>query len=71
MPLSRTLVALGQIAPAQSAEIDFALTYLYLDERRYRSDTAYSGTGLHGTDALDGDYSMHAHMVGLGLVQVF
>lgn len=45
--------------------------YLYLDERRYRSDTAYSGTGLHGTDALDGDYSMHAHMVGLGLVQVF
>lgn len=45
--------------------------YLWLDDRRYRSDTRYIGTALHGTDALDGDYSMHAHMVGLGLTQVF
>ncbi len=49
-------------------------SYMYVmgDDRNYRSATPYApGGDVNGTDALNGDYEMHANLFGIELVKVF
>lgn len=69
----RHLFSLGV---AQSLGHGFSLeaSYMYVlgVDRDYRSSRHYTtGSDINGSDALDGDYSMDAHLIGLELVKVF
>lgn len=55
----------------QGYTLEGAYMYVVAEERNYRSATRYSGGDLNGTSALDGDYSMDAHLIGLQITKVF
>lgn len=55
----------------QGYSLEAAYMYVKAEDRDYRSSTPYTGSDLNGTDALDGDYSMDAHLVGLAIVKAF
>lgn len=66
---------LFSIGLAQSLGNGYSLeaAYMYVrgEDRHYRSGTAYTGTELNGTTALNGDYAMDAHLIGLEIVKTF
>ncbi|GAB0150189.1 MULTISPECIES: OmpP1/FadL family transporter [unclassified Marichromatium] len=68
----RHLFSIG-VAHSLDRGLSLEAGYMYVmaEDRNYRSNTAYSGHGVNGTDALDGDYEMDAHIFGLELVKVF
>lgn len=51
--------------------IEAGYMYVKANDRTIRSSTPYRGGDVNGTDALDGDYEMDAHLIGLGIVKVF
>ncbi|EXJ15282.1 OmpP1/FadL family transporter [Imhoffiella purpurea] len=68
----RHLFGIG-VAQALGDGFQFEAGYMYVlaEERKYRSNTTYTGHDLNGTTALDGDYSMDAHLIGLQVVKTF
>ncbi|MBN2887328.1 MAG: porin [Chromatiaceae bacterium] len=69
---NRHLFSLGfahHLAPGLSVEGGYM--YVLAEDRDYRATTPYTGSDLNGTTALDGDYAMDAHLIGLELVKVF
>ncbi|NKN31772.1 OmpP1/FadL family transporter [Marichromatium bheemlicum] len=56
---------------AQGFSIEAGYMYVMAEDRNYRSDTPFTGQGVNGTSALNGDYEMDAHLFGLELVKVF
>ncbi|MFY9975802.1 MAG: porin [Chromatiaceae bacterium] len=56
----------------QGLSVELGYMYVYMDERRIRSATPYQpGGDVNGTDALNGDYEMDAHVIGIELVKAF
>jgi long-chain fatty acid transport protein len=51
--------------------IEAGYMYVKANDRTIRSSTPYRGGDINGTDALDGDYEMDAHLIGLEIVKVF
>lgn len=51
--------------------IEAGYMYVKADERRYRSNVPYRGGDINGTDAINGNYEMDAHLIGLEVVKVF
>jgi len=47
--------------------------YMYAmgNDRNYRSATPYKRADVNGTDAINGDYEMDAHLIGIEIVKVF
>jgi long-chain fatty acid transport protein len=46
--------------------------YVLMDERKIRSATPYrAGGDVNGTAALNGDFEMDAHVIGIELVKAF
>ena len=70
---NRHLFSLGLAqALGQGYSLEAGYMYVVAQDRDYRGDTRYlPGGALNGTDALNGDYSMDAHLLGLELVKVF
>ncbi len=59
-------------ALGQSLSLEAGYMYVMMDERRIRSATPYERGGeVNGTDALNGDYEMDAHVIGIELVKAF
>lgn len=58
---------------AQGLSVELGYMYVMMDERSIRSATPYrlGGDVVNGTAALNGDYEMHAHVVGIELVKAF
>lgn len=53
-------------------QIEAGYMYVKFLERSYRSARPYrGGSEINGTDAIDGDYDSHAHLVGLELSKSF
>ncbi len=47
-------------------QLEASYMYVIFEDRDYRSDRPYQGGGdINGTSAIDGDYSAHAHLIGL------
>ncbi|MBK1717267.1 OmpP1/FadL family transporter [Thiocystis violacea] len=55
----------------QGLSLEVACMYVQGEERGYSAQTRYSGGDLNGTTALNGDYSMDAHLIGLEIVKTF
>ncbi|NEX21972.1 porin [Thiorhodococcus mannitoliphagus] len=55
----------------QGYSLEAAYMYVTAADREYRSSTAYTGSDLNGTTALNGDYSFDAHLVGLQITKTF
>lgn len=69
---NRHLFSIGlSQALAQGWTVEAGYMYVLGEERKYRSGTRYTGTDLNGTTALNGDYTMDAHLIGLEVVKVF
>lgn len=51
--------------------LEAAYMYVRAEDRDYDGARTYTGGDLNGTTALDGDYSMDAHLIGLEVVKVF
>ena len=51
--------------------IEAGYMYVKANDRTIRSDTPYRVGDINGTDAIDGDYEMDAHLIGLGIVKAF
>jgi long-chain fatty acid transport protein len=51
--------------------IEAGYMYVKANDRTIRSSTPYRGGDINGTDAIDGDYEMDAHLIGLEIVKVF
>ncbi|UHD17165.1 OmpP1/FadL family transporter [Thiocapsa bogorovii] len=51
--------------------IELGYMYVKANDRTINSSTPYRGGGVNGTDAIDGDYEMDAHLIGLEIVKVF
>ena len=69
----RHLFSIG-LAQAIRPDLTLEAAYMYVlgEDRDYRASTAYSATsGLNGSTALNGDYSMDAHLIGLQLTKTF
>lgn len=69
----RHLFSIG-LAQALGQGYSLEAGYMYVKgvDRDYRSDRHYvSGSDLNGSDALNGDYAMDAHLIGLEIVKVF
>ncbi len=68
----RHLFSLG-LAHSLGRGLSLEAAYMYVlgEDRDYRSSTPYTGEGVNGTDALDGDYEMSAHLIGLEIVKTF
>jgi long-chain fatty acid transport protein len=45
--------------------------YVKANDRTISSSTPYRGGDVNGTDAIDGDYEMDAHLIGVEIVKVF
>jgi len=52
-------------------QLEAGYMYVLADQRKYRSSTPYAGVDLNGTTALNGDYEMDAHLIGLEIVKTF
>ncbi len=55
----------------QGLTLEAAYMYVMGEDRDYSSSTKYTGSDLNGTTAVNGDYSMDAHLIGLEIVKVF
>lgn len=56
----------------QDLSLEAGYMYVMMDERKIRSATPYRPGGeVNGTAALNGDYEMDAHVIGIELVKVF
>lgn len=69
---NRHLFSLG-LAHRLTPDLSLEAGYMYVlaEDRDYRATTTYAGSDLNGTTALNGDYAMDAHLVGVELVKVF
>lgn len=57
---------------ADGLAIEAGYMYVKANDRSYRSNTPYIPRGeLNGTTALNGDYEMDAHLIGIELVKTF
>ncbi len=53
-------------------EIEAGYMYVKFEERTYRGATPYlGGADINGTDAIDGDYRVNAHLIGLVVSKSF
>ncbi|NBC49832.1 MAG: porin [Gammaproteobacteria bacterium] len=53
-------------------QVEAGYMYVLFEERNYRSRTPYTlGGEINGTDAIDGDYDAHAHLIGLEISRSF
>jgi len=70
---NRHLFGVG-VAQTLGQGLSFEAGYMYvlMDERKIRSATPYRpGGDVNGTEALNGDYEMDAHVIGIELVKAF
>jgi long-chain fatty acid transport protein len=51
--------------------IEAGYMYVKANDRTISSSTPYRGGDVNGTDAIDGDYEMDAHLIGVEIVKVF
>ncbi|NCA69593.1 MAG: porin [Sphingobacteriia bacterium] len=51
--------------------LELGYMYVVADDRRIKSATPYTGGPINGTSAVDGDYQMHAHLIGIEINKVF
>ena len=68
----RHLFSIG-LAQAIRSDLTIEAAYMYVvaEDRDYRASTPYTGADLNGSTALNGDYSMDAHLIGLQLTKTF
>lgn len=69
----RHLFGIG-VAQTLTPDLSLEAGYMYvmMDDRRVRSATPYRpGGDVNGTDAINGDYAMDAHVIGVELVKRF
>jgi long-chain fatty acid transport protein len=69
----RQLLGIG-VAQTLTPDLSVEAGYMYvmMDERPVRSATPYRpGGDVNGTDAINGDYEMDAHVIGIELVKRF
>jgi len=53
-------------------QVEAGYMYVMFEERKYRSTTPYLGGGdINGTDAINGDFDAHAHLIGLEISKSF
>ncbi|WP_373508437.1 OmpP1/FadL family transporter [Thiocapsa sp.] len=55
----------------EGLSLELGYMYVKANDRSVRSSTPYRGGDINGTDAIDGNYEMDAHLVGLEVVKVF
>jgi long-chain fatty acid transport protein len=70
---NRQLVGIGIAQDiGEDLTIEAGYMYVFMDEREIRSATPYRpGGDVNGTAALNGDYQMDAHVIGIELVKAF